>query len=241
MNDRLPSFASEFALGLLVGLLFAGASAAAPATSLADLDRDFVCPETMLSDEARMAALKDFFNAYGAAEPKATPGEVIQFRQALLEKHICAKTLASIHAAHAAVENGDVQRQAWLPISVTNGIELFVSTDHLAPVLDPRFPAERAVDAYARLTFSVSQTTNVTHIDYDEVVSHSVYYCSSDRYALVENDYFRSGSKVLSDPSPVAAKGPYGLKLFAVTPIPSGSMSAAAARWACSAAKGSPS
>ena len=228
--------------GLVGWLVLTGAGNAAPTRSLSDIDRNFVCPEAMTSDEARSAALKRFFDDYGAVEPQATPGDLIRYRQSLLLKHGCTKTLDSIHAANTSVQTGgDVKRQAWLPIGQGDGVSLFVSTDQLLPVIDPRSPSERAVDAYARIVFSGPQTTNVTHVRYNEVVSHNVYYCDSSRYSLIENDYFLHGREVLKDASPVMGTGPYGGKLFAVEAIPLGSLNASVTRWACSAVRGTAS
>lgn len=79
---------------------------------------------------------------------------------------------------------------------------------------------------------------SATHVAYTEVVSHNIHSCSSNRYAL-ENNFFRNGKAVLKDPGPVAAIGPFGGKLFVVTPVRGGSFNARALRWACSAVEGS--
>lgn len=194
MTVRSSCMVGSVLLVLLV-LWSSGARAAAD-PALGELDRGFACPESLSSDDARFAALRRFVDAYKAARPQSTPGDMLLFRRTLLEKHACRRTLARLAGAAAAVRNGDMRPQAWLPIDESGPARLFVSTDHLVTVFDPRFPRGRTVDAYTRLVFPAGQTTNVTHVAYDELISHTIYYCAYSRYALAENDYFRVGRMV---------------------------------------------
>lgn len=220
----------------LAGALLLGA--APPTGSLAELDRQFICPEAMRSDADRMAGLRGFFERYVAAVPNASPTDILAYRRLLLARHGCRKTLASVDAADRAVAAGDVRRQAWVTVTQRAGVELEMSTNHVGPVLDPRFPAEQAVDAYARLTLSAPAVTDATHTRYDQLVSHAVYFCRTQRYALVENDYFLEGRLAQKDPSPAVAHGPSGQPLYAIAPVPAGSVNADASRWACGTVRG---
>ena len=71
---------------------------------LAVLDRQFVCPEALPDDAARSAALKQFFDQVGTAEPAVTIGDMIAYRLALLRKHDCRDTLANIARSQARVK-----------------------------------------------------------------------------------------------------------------------------------------
>jgi hypothetical protein len=64
--------------------------------SLAQIDRTFVCPEDLPSDEARDTALKLFLQQVAAIEPKTTVGDMISYRVSLLKKHQCRQTLANL-------------------------------------------------------------------------------------------------------------------------------------------------
>jgi hypothetical protein len=63
---------------------------------LDQIDRTFVCPERLPSDEAREDAVKLFIAQVQAAEPNLTVRDLIAYRQALLVKHKCTATLANI-------------------------------------------------------------------------------------------------------------------------------------------------
>lgn len=69
---------------------------------VAQIDRTFVCPEALPSDEARNDALKLFLEQAAAAKPSITLAEVTQFRVAMLRKHQCNETLANLGVPPAA-------------------------------------------------------------------------------------------------------------------------------------------
>jgi hypothetical protein len=60
------------------------------------IDRTFVCPEALPSDEARHDSLKLFLEQVAAAKPNITVMEITQFRVAMLRKHDCNETLAHL-------------------------------------------------------------------------------------------------------------------------------------------------
>ncbi len=203
---------------------------------LAAVDRGFVCPESLPDAQARITALHDFMDAVTRAAPDKSLPDVLLYRRALLQSHGCDQTLKALAAAEAAVTRGDVQDQAWFPLdSGLANIKLSVSTSYLKLYTDARLPG-RAVETYARIDLTAPATTNATHTTYDQVVSHVVYYCQAQAYALIENDYFLSGKAVLRDKSPAAVSGPP--PLYATTPTPAGSLNAIAAAWACGATAG---
>ena len=236
--SRKPSLGNDlvrlFSLSL-VPLLIGATGAGSTPTSI---DKSFVCPETMRSDMERMASLRSFFSDYAAARPDATPSDIIEYRRLLLAKHGCSKTLKHVDESNRAVEAGDVEKQAWLPITSRNGASLAMSTDHNAVVVSSQSPNEKAVDAFARLTLSQTSATDVTKVSYDEVVSHSVYLCKSRRYSLEANTYFLNGRQVLKDEGEVIGRSESGRPIYSVDPIPPGSMNEDAWHWACEVAKG---
>jgi len=63
---------------------------------LAEVDRNFVCPESLPTDAARQEAVKQYLLAVGAAWPNATVNDMIAFRVTLLNKHNCTKTLEAL-------------------------------------------------------------------------------------------------------------------------------------------------
>lgn len=69
---------------------------------VAQIDRTFVCPEALPSDEARNTALKLFLEQVAAAKKTITVAEITQFRVAMLRKHQCNATLANIGVAPVA-------------------------------------------------------------------------------------------------------------------------------------------
>jgi len=60
---------------------------------LDQLDRTFICPEDLPSDEARQSAVLLFLEQVRAIEPNLTVKSLIEYRQSLLVKHDCTKTL----------------------------------------------------------------------------------------------------------------------------------------------------
>ena len=63
---------------------------------LAQVDRTFVCPESLPDDATRREAMKKYLLAVGDAWPGVTVNQMIDFRVALLNKHNCAKTLEAL-------------------------------------------------------------------------------------------------------------------------------------------------
>jgi hypothetical protein len=63
---------------------------------LAEIDRTFVCPESLPTFEAKEASLKQFLGQVGALGP-VTVSEMIDLRMRLLTKHGCTETLRKIH------------------------------------------------------------------------------------------------------------------------------------------------
>jgi hypothetical protein len=207
------------------------------AAAFADIDRQFICPESLSDAAARQAALSSFTKSVAAVAPSITAPQLLAFRRKVLTRHGCTQTLQSLEAADRAVEAGHVEVQAWLSIGHLPGLEVFVSTSYLKPFLDPRRSTEPAVDTYDKLVFEGPRQTNVTHVTYDEVISHNVFYCRIGSFALLENDYFLAGTSVLKDASPVE-KTFGATKVYAIEQIHAETPNAAAARWTCSAADG---
>ncbi len=199
-----------------------------------DLDSQFVCPEALPNDRARGDALRAFFNAIRSEAPHATIMDAVHFRYETLQKHGCRQTLQHMEAA--TVPTSDQPGElTWLPVQFDGppGETLAISDIGLVPVVDPRLPAEHAVNAYVKMTFSRPQDANVTHVSYDTVISHNVYYCGTARYALVENDYFLSGKQTLRDPSPATRVG--STEVYDISPVRPGSPNAAVVQSACRA------
>lgn len=199
-----------------------------------DLDSRFVCPEALPNDQARSDALRAFFTAVQSEVPHATILDALHFRYETLQKHGCQQTLRHMEVA-APPSRDEPGELTWLKVEFDGspGETFAISDIGLVPVVDPRSPAEHAVNAYVRLTFSRPQETNVTHVSYDTVISHNIYYCGTARYALVENDYFLSGKQVLRDPSPAIRTG--SRDVYEITPVTPGSPNAAALQPACRA------
>jgi len=88
--------------GLVVAAALVGSSAYAQTTEqkmVAQIDRTFVCPEALPSEEARKDALKLFMDQVAVAKPDVTLEQIIQFRTAMLRKHQCNGTLANLGIA----------------------------------------------------------------------------------------------------------------------------------------------
>ena len=60
---------------------------------LDQIDRTFVCPEDIPSYEGRKAAAKLFVERLQAIQPDLTVKNLVEYRQTLLVKHRCTKTL----------------------------------------------------------------------------------------------------------------------------------------------------
>ena len=85
-------------LGLLGTLMLPGVGQAQLRVQdqLAQIDRSFVCPESLPDDEARSAALTLFLKQVAAVEPHISITELVDYRVNLLRKHQCVVTLANI-------------------------------------------------------------------------------------------------------------------------------------------------
>jgi len=209
---------------------------AAAQTGLAELDRSFICPETLSSDAQRNSELQSFFSAMARIEPNTTVPHALLIRRALLIGHHCAQTLQSLEAKERSILSGDVLDQAWYPLGAGRGMALFISSNYLKPTFDPRYGGEHAVDTFVKIIFNSVQITNSTHRNYDTVVSHNIYYCRSGNYALIENDYFLNGRLQLKDRSTAKSLG--GVDVFDVTPIVQGSLNAVGRAAACTGVVG---
>lgn len=190
-------------LRVLAGLIFLtpAAVAAEPDSPTSTIDRQFVCPETLPDDQARLGALRTFMDSMSKATPDESIVDVLNYRKALLQKHGCTKTLGSLQASQDAILNGAVLQQAWIPVLNNPNISLSISTSYIEPYVDPRYPTSRAIETYVKVTFATSQQTNITHHTYDAVVSRNVYYCDNKQYALIENDYFYPARRYSKTPA----------------------------------------
>jgi hypothetical protein len=56
---------------------------------LAEIDRSFVCPEAMPTDQTRHDALSLFMHQAADANPQGTVEEIVNFRTWMLQKHHC--------------------------------------------------------------------------------------------------------------------------------------------------------
>jgi hypothetical protein len=110
---------------------------------------------------------------------------------------------------------------------------LSMSTDHLMLEVDPRFAGEKVVSAYMKLEFAAPLVTDVTHVRYDAVVSHELFYCGTGRHALAGNVYFLAGAEVLKEPEPFYIL--QQTREYQVAPTDPHSFNAVAQRWACGA------
>ena len=60
-----------------------------PDPPLKQLERGFVCPERLPTDDARIAAARNFVERYGRIRPQSRIGERMAARQRLMTKHRC--------------------------------------------------------------------------------------------------------------------------------------------------------
>lgn len=86
---------------IALALLLTGLGGRLPVQDKIDqIDRTFVCPESLPSDEAREDALKLFIAHVRAVEPNQTTESLIEYRQNLLVSHRGAVTLANERKRH---------------------------------------------------------------------------------------------------------------------------------------------
>lgn len=97
-------------IGKLAAIIFAFAGlgtspALARATlqqKLEQIDRTFICPESLASDEARKDALKLFIDQLFATQPDLTIRKIVNFRVTMLQKHRCNATLEKLGIAQGS-------------------------------------------------------------------------------------------------------------------------------------------
>ena len=91
---RLIRFATIIALAVSSA---AGAQEqSADKDKLAEVDRNFTCPESIPDDATRQAAVKQYILRVRDAWPDASVDDMIAYRTFLLKKHNCTKTLEAI-------------------------------------------------------------------------------------------------------------------------------------------------
>jgi hypothetical protein len=66
---------------------------------LAQIDRTFICPEDLPTEQAKQDALNLFLEQVAVVQPQITIAEIIEYRVSLLKKHQCRQTLANIGAS----------------------------------------------------------------------------------------------------------------------------------------------
>lgn len=219
---------------LLAGLAPALGRAQDAAEAFADIDQAFVCPEALASDEERSVALRDFVAAVARAAPDRTIPQVLFYRRQLLMKHGCSQTLRNLDEADAAIRNGEVLKQPWMAFGRSPDFTASIAASNIKPYLDPRYPTERAVEVYVKLAFYTPQPNAKGKVDYDQVVSHQIYYCDVARYALIERDYFLDGKSVFKDEGkPDKASG---VDVYERLTVPQDSVNAAGLEQSCGAA-----
>ena len=101
---------------------------------VAQIDRSFICPEALPSDDARKAALQLFISQVAAAKPRITVNELTAFRVAMLRKHGCAQTLANIgeKAQAAPTYNNSDHWQRAGSVPGPQGMVITVDMDSMA-------------------------------------------------------------------------------------------------------------
>lgn len=82
-------------LGMLLALAVQAGAILPVQRKLEQIDRTFICPESLPSDEAREDAVKLFIAQLRAIEPELSIRNLVEHRQSLLIKHGCTKTLES--------------------------------------------------------------------------------------------------------------------------------------------------
>jgi hypothetical protein len=135
MNTKIRvSIAVSTIMVLLAGNAAARAQLAVQ-QKLAQIDRTFVCPESLPSDEARSDAVKLFLEELAAVQPTITVKQLTEFRVAMLRKHQCRATLANIGVPPAdeavpAARNTDHWKRAG-SISGPKGMVITVDMDSM--------------------------------------------------------------------------------------------------------------
>lgn len=82
---------------MIVLAMALAASGTLPVQSQLDqIDRTFICPEDLPTDEAREAALLVFNAQVQAVQPGLTLRQLIEYRYSMLAKHQCTKTLEAM-------------------------------------------------------------------------------------------------------------------------------------------------
>ena len=87
---------SLLSLALATLLIFPAHAGEVDKDKLAEIDRGFVCPESIPDSAARQEAIRQFILQVRDAWPSASVDDTIAFRVALLNKHKCTKTLEAI-------------------------------------------------------------------------------------------------------------------------------------------------
>jgi len=95
------------ALSLIAGVMavwgeVAGQAQLPARNRLAQIDRTFVCPESLPNDAAREAAVRLFTEQVAAINPHVTIRQIVSYRFALLRRHGCSHTLANLTSPRSA-------------------------------------------------------------------------------------------------------------------------------------------
>jgi hypothetical protein len=112
---------------------------------LDDIDRAFVCPESLPGDQARVDAIKRFLEQMTALQPSPSIGQIMDFRASLLRKHNCRKTLENMESStKSSEENSNIadrsSKDHWQElgkISGPNSITVSVDVDRV--VVGPQY------------------------------------------------------------------------------------------------------
>jgi hypothetical protein len=115
--------------------------------ALSQIDRTFICPEDLPSNEARTAAMSLFVQQIAAIQPKITIKEIAEYRMSLLKSHQCRETLANIAAPPIAPTQIPVpsstshwERAGRVTIN-GNGINITVDVDSMIDAGSGRLPS----------------------------------------------------------------------------------------------------
>jgi hypothetical protein len=97
-----PILRALAAVAIVTGLNSSYAHAQTPLPQkLEQIDRTFICPETLANDEARQDALKLFIDQLQGIQSNLTVRKIVTYRVAMLRKHQCNTTLAHLGIATA--------------------------------------------------------------------------------------------------------------------------------------------
>lgn len=170
----------------------------------------FQCPENIPTEQKQNKALNDFLNWAMQKYPNITTEQFVALRVEMLEKHKCAKTLASIKSNESQQKSNDryqcLKSNGSLYFSSTGGkkcksipleedwVNFRIEPNFIIDIIPSKVVKERdGVKIWSQYYLAQPARSTDGAWKYNYVKSVTKYFCKSKQQLLIQGTYYLNG------------------------------------------------